>query len=834
SPSWQVDTATGKVTYTVVGTGAGLAKSEGICESSWCTISVQAGRESTTGTTVVASLTCTTPGRINSPWTMTATCKATDEDRPEITHIRTLITNTSNNTTLASDWTNVADPYPNPQASVTAISWSSNLSAGEHTYEVDATAVGLAKSGGVCESAWCKVAVQTGRAETGGDLVPVDTLTCDSPGQVYGAWKLTAHCAATNQVHPEITHIRTLVTNTDRGETLASEWTEVAGPYPTPEVHLDNPVVDVDTATGQVTYTTTVTATGLASATGLCAQTHCRLTLEAGRPGPDGLLTRTENLTCTTRYAYNAWTLTTICQGTDETHREITAIRGVVTNSAGTTLTSPWTTVSDPYPQPSANLTVDTWEADTATGAITYTVAATAQSLGKAGGLCDYQHCQMRIEAARQVKSADPVVVATLPCPNQYSYAPWTLSTTCTATNQVYGEINMIRPVITNQLGERLEGKWRVVELNYPLPTVSMNIDRWDYTGDDSTNGSYYAVTLHATATGLGQAGTCAATYCKLVIEGGLPDEDNTIRRISQIATDRNALGYPGTWTITADIAENADHTLVPAQTHLRATVYANGTAITTTGWQARPGIVGLPYAEALALAAMSPSIIAASNTHGGDPCVELLPGGTHTAESSLSDQQIACKKLLQSGKTLPQTIAHLIESFGPGVLAMVAASLAIPLPNALPATDSSDDPAQLARITTFLDQRVRNITGEYDRALDDRQAARLYLQQCQDLAAKITGLYQRPGQCDDQPVFAPGIDVWEAAVHDQEAILAGWPIELHYGPSKGQWYTQVAFRDDPSNQCYKGGDKQFGLLLGKDCDEYPFNSTEQGGPAES
>ncbi|MFV0459551.1 MAG: hypothetical protein ACK5MT_12375, partial [Actinomycetales bacterium] len=157
---WQVDTLSGKVTYDVTGGGTGLAAAGGICESSWCTISVQAGRESTTGTTVVTSLTCTTPGRINSPWTMTATCKATDEVRPEITHIRTLITNTSNNTTLTSDWTNVADPYPNPIAAIgTSPSWQVDTATGKVTYTVVGTGAGLAKSEGICESSWCTISV---------------------------------------------------------------------------------------------------------------------------------------------------------------------------------------------------------------------------------------------------------------------------------------------------------------------------------------------------------------------------------------------------------------------------------------------------------------------------------------------------------------------------------------------------------------------------------------------------------------------------------------------------------------------------------------------------
>lgn len=88
---------------------------------------------------------------------------------------------------------------------------------------------------------------------------------------------------------------------------------------------------------------------------------------------------------------------------------------------------------------------------------------------------------------------------------------------------------------------------------------------------------------------------------------------------------------------------------------------------------------------------------------------------------------------------------------------------------------------------------------------------------------------------CKDKPVFLPGADVYEAAEHDSEAIVNGHPAVLTYYPSKPDPLT-LADGTTVSHSWYKNETicKQGAVGDGRDCDEYPYWSTVEGGPGAS
>jgi len=95
---------------------------------------------------------------------------------------------------------------------------------------------------------------------------------------------------------------------------------------------------------------------------------------------------------------------------------------------------------------------------------------------------------------------------------------------------------------------------------------------------------------------------------------------------------------------------------------------------------------------------------------------------------------------------------------------------------------------------------------------------AEIVARKCHEYTARMG--YDSHTECENTPIFASGSDVPEATNHDIEA-LAGQPrwvlLNYEYGTTKpGRGWQQCAESYD---------------ITVEQCDEYPFFSTEQGGP---
>ena len=135
----------------------------------------------------------------------------------------------------------------------------------------------------------------------------------------------------------------------------------------------------------------------------------------------------------------------------------------------------------------------------------------------------------------------------------------------------------------------------------------------------------------------------------------------------------------------------------------------------------------------------------------------------------------------------------------------------------------------QTDKVTRALLARHWNVWGPTPTELelgngDEGEAARTIAKQCVALGAAET--------CKTEPIFAPGNNVQEAALHDYNAITftfdpgsngaAAQPAELTWsatGAPSGWYYNTIP--------CVAG---TYGAP-DMECDEYPFNSTAEAGP---
>ena len=349
-----------------------------------------------------------------------------------------------------------------------------------------------------------------------------------------------------------------------------------------------------------------------------------------------------------------------------------------------------------------------------------------------------------------------------------------------------------------------------------------MNVGKWHATGDTTTNGAFFDVNLQSTAGGLARAGgPCERIYCSMSFEGGMPDAQGVIRTRSRLAADGDSLVAPGTWQ--ASISDNYyDHALIPDQLYMRTAVYSNGYLAVATPWQDRSSLpVGTSAGglQAALLATAVPSLLQ-------DPCVEMFPEGTNTADSSVNDQQLACLAAQQASTSWARTLAQLAKQYGPGVLTTAANQVAAG-GGALPGQATlglTDDPAYLQAVGNLIRRRVANygfLEGPSEQVM-----ARQVLDQCLHRNIALA-------QCDSIAVFSPGSDAFAAAKHDAAAIAAGYPLLLtassraatiNRGLSSG-WYNLAANRP---NLC----DGRDGSV--QQCDEYPFFSTAEASTRSS
>lgn len=207
---------------------------------------------------------------------------------------------------------------------------------------------------------------------------------------------------------------------------------------------------------------------------------------------------------------------------------------------------------------------------------------------------------------------------------------------------------------------------------------------------------------------------------------------------------------------------------------------------------------------------------------------------GTHGAGSSVTDQTLACKSAaLASGATIRSVLLALRSAGGPAMIAMIAAQFAGTQPATVPiwvngtASKPTSAKAPPATLPPFfrLPKKAAQFANEYSVT---QPIAETIMKQCLWLVASA-GSGDPYKRCSDTPIFASGqSDVSEATNHDSIALATinpGW-VALNFRPSgenpaAPDWYKTVL-------PCSAGYD------LDKNCDEFPFRATEEGGPGAS
>jgi hypothetical protein len=206
---------------------------------------------------------------------------------------------------------------------------------------------------------------------------------------------------------------------------------------------------------------------------------------------------------------------------------------------------------------------------------------------------------------------------------------------------------------------------------------------------------------------------------------------------------------------------------------------------------------------------------------------VLVSPFKTHFNGSTLSDQYLACEAGVSEGLSTVQILERIIVAGGSAAAGIAAlhwlqadATRTLPAPeNVTPEDGEAPLPVPLPLVRQVQDLADRLMTKNPRLA---QERADVVANQCLLLVGRI-GLNAKD-KCSSLPIFATGVtDVPEATEHDRKAItrrVPAWVLlnrEYTEGKAGQGWATG---RCDPP-----AGVEQ-------DCDEYPFFSTFQGGPA--
>ncbi|MDQ2630053.1 MAG: NucA/NucB deoxyribonuclease domain-containing protein [Actinomycetota bacterium] len=238
-----------------------------------------------------------------------------------------------------------------------------------------------------------------------------------------------------------------------------------------------------------------------------------------------------------------------------------------------------------------------------------------------------------------------------------------------------------------------------------------------------------------------------------------------------------------------------------------------------TQWWTIPPGSSAEPEEEAaddvnlLALAAMfaGPSQV----------CSALLfYPGTHLRGSSLSDQYLACEEAAAAGKSIT-AVLRAVAAAGGGTAVLwylyEEKTKEQTPPEQTEPEEAGPRPVPPIGWPSEIEADAA-ILRELNSQLESDREARIVVKQCQRLTIRAALPTSR---CTELPIFASGdLDVPQATKHDLEALLhyPAW-VMLNYKPPNEAdrgWYNAFSVCDESPRI--------------RNCDEFPFFSTEQGG----
>jgi len=247
----------------------------------------------------------------------------------------------------------------------------------------------------------------------------------------------------------------------------------------------------------------------------------------------------------------------------------------------------------------------------------------------------------------------------------------------------------------------------------------------------------------------------------------------------------------------------------------------------------------------------------AAAESATTERCIEYLPVGPHAQGSSLNDYQLECESGVQAGLSMAQIFANLVATFGADRIGAwlaqhnEAQNPARPTSETAPealewpgysgldgAVDEDENrsggaPPRLDGIfeRSLVGQRLHNGRVEnygFDTAQPASRQALEVMRQCVALAHRPGALFSED-DCASKPIFSPGSDVLEATRHDADAQLINpsWG-KLHYQSRASKALTGVPNTWYNQYVCDGTGG------VDKQCDEFPFYASLEGGPGTS
>lgn len=208
-----------------------------------------------------------------------------------------------------------------------------------------------------------------------------------------------------------------------------------------------------------------------------------------------------------------------------------------------------------------------------------------------------------------------------------------------------------------------------------------------------------------------------------------------------------------------------------------------------------------------------------------------------YTTQSTVSDEWLACDAVAAQGGSATPAVAAVLAAGGAAILAVVAVIIQRSGPGSQPPSDPPPGdpptyyppttvPPTLPRPAFRTDDIAATIGARNPKMQLTQTQVEAVTRNCQ---VRMIDAGKSAEACGLLPIFVSGRDVEEAAQHDLDSLYRASPAPAPILLSRGtpgavhnDWYRYLAPCTDRDPN------------LEQDCDEYPFQSTQQGWPAFS
>jgi hypothetical protein len=531
------------------------------------------------------------------------------------------------------------------------------------------------------------------------------------------------------------------------------------------------------------------------------------------------------------------------------------AVRGVLEPNTLDPSYGPWTAVTDMFPKPSLTAKITSIDRNDR-GDLAWDVTVGGRYLSVPGAPCQYwAHCIPGI----MVRYADSGGTESLD--QAGDFGDGNPGSQHFAGSRGVRQIDAIRPYLYQGIYDSFYGDWvPVTDEGVPAPFATIAVDNFsrdnggDIDYDLTVRGKYLAA----------QSEAACSVQCFAGVEARYADDPHPQPLMEPVDVSGNA-------PFAKALAGSATPVSASPILAIRAVVSGYNRYSTYSDWIPVSGNVRVGHD----LDAVLTLITTAVGTTSGS-CLMLFPVGTHAGGSSLNDQQLACESaVLTAGKSFTAYVAGYLKTLSSKQIARLLVTAGIHTAEntakvspdldygkTLPAgclwtsirtisctnagttttfSPISAPPQQdfLYQANQFAKSKQANsditippvpepgITSEpTDHAqIDDYRVLALDTCEVQIVQTEETDDLDAD-DCTTMPIFFTGTDVQEATNHDYDVIQAHPELmQLTYvkGGEKGKQRPNWAKSPECGGKVEKGS--------GKECDEFPFFSTEEGYP---